>query len=567
MSLDRSPFKDYDSSFLPTDAQISAIRELLVEPRAHLAQLDADIDTMTNALAALREQRRRLRRAVLTHESFLAPIRRLPPEVLQEIFLACLPLDRQASTQTTEAPLLLGCVCRYWRQLSHETADLWTGVLVCGDRETPYYPQMGHIDNAPLRLSTLLPRWLARAGTRPLSLSFVERSTHPWTPDPSSSNTEVQSVSEIMLSTVLQTQHRIGRLEVSSGRAELWRTLQALESSNMPQLTDIRFIFPPDHELRLGSNQLQVPILQHPGLRSVSIEASATSLELPLPWGNLVELRLACFGDNMSDGRPMQSDLHEIFRRCPRLVRCELNFVRSTHLSTSETLQLPFLEELALPGNDLDATAKVLHLVAMPMLRSLRFGSMENREILRPLRAASPSLTVEFSSYYFFAEDPESPLFSILREVPQTTHLRLLMYPFDPYRSVPGPATNFNTATRTGIYDWKWQLGDGFFRSLEAENLCPHLQHIYFSLQSSQLAGTGFIPFLRDCSRRVKHVTIFFQTHEPVDVPEEIQALEAGPDGLRVDLLCAPKPVHHVPWDIERRGAELRRASIDSVYR
>ncbi|KDQ27363.1 hypothetical protein PLEOSDRAFT_1026266, partial [Pleurotus ostreatus PC15] len=63
--------------------------------------------------------------------TILAPIRRIPPEILAEIFVAtiddttlCDPLDYD------EMPWLLGRVCHSWRMVTESTPKLWSRIRV-----------------------------------------------------------------------------------------------------------------------------------------------------------------------------------------------------------------------------------------------------------------------------------------------------------------------------------------------------------------------------------------------------------------------------------------------------
>ncbi|KAJ6489026.1 hypothetical protein C8R45DRAFT_826827, partial [Mycena sanguinolenta] len=58
------------------------------------------------------------------HKALISPVRRLPPEVLQIIFIACLPPHRNCAIAATEAPIRLGRVCSAWRSISIYTPQL-----------------------------------------------------------------------------------------------------------------------------------------------------------------------------------------------------------------------------------------------------------------------------------------------------------------------------------------------------------------------------------------------------------------------------------------------------------
>ena len=102
----------------------------------------------------------------------LAPIKRLPPEILAEIFEHCLDVPNDVRgcmhvavtrARSRAAPLLLGRVCRAWCVVAHGGPRLWRDVCVnvCEGR----YSDALHRD-ALLVLQT----WLARSGSLPLRL-------------------------------------------------------------------------------------------------------------------------------------------------------------------------------------------------------------------------------------------------------------------------------------------------------------------------------------------------------------------------------------------------------------
>ncbi|KAJ7090668.1 hypothetical protein C8R44DRAFT_648114, partial [Mycena epipterygia] len=59
-----------------------------------------------------------------SHKALLSPGHRLPPDFLQEIFIACSPTHRNTIMSAREAPLILGHICNGWRSLAHSTSPL-----------------------------------------------------------------------------------------------------------------------------------------------------------------------------------------------------------------------------------------------------------------------------------------------------------------------------------------------------------------------------------------------------------------------------------------------------------
>ncbi|KAF9044424.1 hypothetical protein BJ165DRAFT_1481158 [Panaeolus papilionaceus] len=106
-----------------------------------------------------------LQKSLDSLRSLSAPIRRLPPELLSEIFTHCLPYTDQGPfirPCAHTAPLLLTQVCAAWRITALATPALWASLAIT------------RTDKAPCHKTTMpmLRTWLDRSGRCPLSVSF-----------------------------------------------------------------------------------------------------------------------------------------------------------------------------------------------------------------------------------------------------------------------------------------------------------------------------------------------------------------------------------------------------------
>jgi hypothetical protein len=87
--------------------------------------------------------------------TFIAPIWRLPSEILSQIFMHCHRQDpRKKIARLNKAPLLLGSVCSTWRTIALATAQLWASLT---------------LDIGPSK-SDVTKAWLARARNCPLTI-------------------------------------------------------------------------------------------------------------------------------------------------------------------------------------------------------------------------------------------------------------------------------------------------------------------------------------------------------------------------------------------------------------
>ncbi|KAG7099947.1 hypothetical protein E1B28_001740 [Marasmius oreades] len=155
-----------------SSSETCQIHGLLVQPIEELARLNAEIQHLKSTLNYLISQREKLQTFVSSHKALISPIRRLPAEVMSEIFVHCLQTkDRNPTRSLAEAPLLLTLVCRRWREIALSTAQLWSSLHI-------YLPPTAQ--KYEIRLTEVINRraegvkaWLSRSGSLPLSISLV----------------------------------------------------------------------------------------------------------------------------------------------------------------------------------------------------------------------------------------------------------------------------------------------------------------------------------------------------------------------------------------------------------
>lgn len=94
------------------------------------------------------------------------PIRRLPPEIVSEVFRYSLPPQRRPDPST--APLLLCRVSSLWRNIAHATRDLWNQLdFICQLK-----PDLRSFISSVPTGTAPLHQWLSHTRTSQLDLSF-----------------------------------------------------------------------------------------------------------------------------------------------------------------------------------------------------------------------------------------------------------------------------------------------------------------------------------------------------------------------------------------------------------
>ncbi|KAJ7058070.1 hypothetical protein C8F01DRAFT_305952 [Mycena amicta] len=103
-----------------------------------ISELDGVIQNLHSALWTLQSRREALVSELFQLQTALAPIRRLPPELLVEIFLyfqPCIPRSSDDRWHRASPPWRLGLVCRSWRDIAVGLSQLWSALDFPGNRK------------------------------------------------------------------------------------------------------------------------------------------------------------------------------------------------------------------------------------------------------------------------------------------------------------------------------------------------------------------------------------------------------------------------------------------------
>ncbi|KAJ6515639.1 hypothetical protein C8R45DRAFT_957188 [Mycena sanguinolenta] len=411
MFLVDSPFANrLNTNYVPSDSEILEIRALLVGPTDELARIDARIIEMEIALGQLKERRALLKGPIDAHRALISSIRRLPHDILLDIFFACLPSEHNAVIDPAEAPLVLGRICRHWRSVAYSTPMLWSSLHI---------PALDYL-HAPPNLLWGLQRavgaWLDRSGTCPLSVSLFDR-VNRFTPN----DLENHSLLLQLLPVAGRLRHLtlIGDLPLIGPFLRLDPEGLSLKSISIQCTTTESLESLPDF-----TNVLQTPTLKDVTIMSVL----ANPLSLPLQWSQLTKLRLYSFvlwtDLNTHTGGIDVGGAFDVLRHCPNLVHCSIRITRASEppdptLVDTSPILLPHMHTLSLTGLASHADKWISHLF-VPNLRVLRIGQVlrdkANSSTRDPLHVCAEIDTNQFTS---------SGLHQLLQRFPTITHLRL----------------------------------------------------------------------------------------------------------------------------------------------
>ena len=137
-----------------------------------ISKLDDEMSRLQMVMDQLAAEHQSLEKSLEQHRAVMAPIRRIPLEVLSGIFIFCADSsssDSGSNFYVTQAPMQLTFVCNKWRRLAISMSQLWSSISLHGGdssgRGMVYYPERS------IR-TDMLSTWLLRSGSSPLTLAI-----------------------------------------------------------------------------------------------------------------------------------------------------------------------------------------------------------------------------------------------------------------------------------------------------------------------------------------------------------------------------------------------------------
>ncbi|KAF7371099.1 F-box domain-containing protein [Mycena sanguinolenta] len=118
----------------PEDSDTPFIQAVVSESDPRLAYLEAEIAKLQDQLKPLEEERLSLLTYRAQNRAILSPIRRIPPEILSDIFWWTLPpiedARQNAPYEAHNIPWLLTHISSRWRAICIATPSLWSRIVV-----------------------------------------------------------------------------------------------------------------------------------------------------------------------------------------------------------------------------------------------------------------------------------------------------------------------------------------------------------------------------------------------------------------------------------------------------
>ncbi|KAJ7762482.1 hypothetical protein B0H16DRAFT_1368650 [Mycena metata] len=375
-----SPFSAHlGTKYCPSDEEVLEIKAFLVEPTLRLKNLDDEIADLQKAIDKLKAERDSVESFVDAHKALISPARRLPLDIIQEIFIACLPTHRNCVMSASEAPVLLGRICSSWRAISLSTPRLWSSLHIVDP--APHGDPIGAsavADRVTLRLATT-KMWLARSGHCPLSISLKVGFEH-------SDDEQPLVTRSPFLQLLVQFAPRWQHIHLVTPPAVL-EQIRHLTDADVPMLESVTLdaTFTMEDDLNAPLEWESLGMLRGARISSFSFPGSHFVPEhLPLKWHQLTTLSML---GSWRTWLPVGLESEAILRalsQCPRLQCCTLivnDEIVSEIQSEHPVVELAFLNTLEVhcAGNVNQAILFLLPRLSVPMLHKFVLRGHANK--------------------------------------------------------------------------------------------------------------------------------------------------------------------------------------------
>ncbi|KAJ6562713.1 hypothetical protein DFH09DRAFT_1159462 [Mycena vulgaris] len=297
------------TNYVPSTLERTQIQELCTKGYQKLSKVKEEIEIDRCRLVTSNGRRVALNDRIYPYSALISSMRALPPEILQEIFMACLPASHDAVMHTSEAPLLLGRICSAWRAISLSTPSLWSSLHLVIPRPSRGFAFLVD-DPAVTQRREGLRTWLQRSGTCPLSISVVNEST-------------LDSITQECLDTILSYSCRLRSLALRHVSDEVMSGLHSLRSKDVPLLEGIEIVDTTSDPWSTTESKYLAFYSVPPNLRTVSLKCDV-GRRLPMcSWNRITRL---CLSSRQSFFTPDLTQAMGLLEQCVNLESCRLKF-------------------------------------------------------------------------------------------------------------------------------------------------------------------------------------------------------------------------------------------------
>ncbi|PBK84084.1 hypothetical protein ARMGADRAFT_618959 [Armillaria gallica] len=121
-------FQNLCEGYSPADSEVKSISDVHLQTTKEVSAYDAEIRRLQITLEKLYRDRDRLRTYANHYGALLSPVRRLPYDILLQIFKDVCTDEYKIHPPRT--CLRLGLVCKRWHEITLDSPSLWSTIFI-----------------------------------------------------------------------------------------------------------------------------------------------------------------------------------------------------------------------------------------------------------------------------------------------------------------------------------------------------------------------------------------------------------------------------------------------------
>ena len=374
-----SPFTSrLDSNYVATDSELLEIESLLEQPTSRLEELTTQLQELEEKSTQIRNEQSALRLFISKHRALISLIRKLPIDILQEIFIACLPIAHNHVMSRWEPPILLTQICSSWRDVAHSTPQLWKSIHIAVPynkfgRYSSEHPNFSSSTVEHDRRSKAVVEWLTRSAAYPLDISLGHLESNA-----------VDGFYFKIIDALIRFSERWREVRLSAPYQALV-PIASLPPSKVPLLETLSLNCSPVYpapQLDFQSVWITSGVLKAPNLRDFGLwlaHLNGDVTRLPINWSQLTNISLE--GSSWGPSSPLSiSRAYKLLSLCRNLISCRLEIGHNIDMefnelpldTTTTLISLPFLTRLSV--REVNASlSRLFSLLHLPSLNYIEF--------------------------------------------------------------------------------------------------------------------------------------------------------------------------------------------------
>lgn len=393
----------------PRESELAQMHAATAHHTARLSSLDLQISQLQNMLKHLETERQRIAGTVDELRLVSSPCRRLPDDILSEVFLACIDnsedfemnFEKVDSLDVTHMPWVLARVCSRWRAVTVSFPQLWSSICLKLDRKRGNRNVIGSV--------LLLGVHLQRSTSRNLNVELE--------------SAKAVKENNVLLQVLLPTSHRWQYAALIMPQDSL-KALKPIQGS----LQSLRSLYlelepPPMEASHVGTGALGI-FDYAAQLQVVYFNDVNRPLDLSLPWSQLTVYHWGMVG-----GQKCTPQHLEVLRQTPNMKRCTLDCSWPPEHQAGPPVTLPKLRYLGIQADsscDSPFYSQLVQNLILPVLNTFDLQLCHDLDVDSILSLISRSGCTLTCYNLDFPKLTGGQLLQLLRAAPSLRELNLL---------------------------------------------------------------------------------------------------------------------------------------------